>query len=186
VTSNFPFHCSIRKILPDNPFDFDRIRTIDRDPHVLRWMAGIPISDEELLDFITDKPDYFIYGIYGLEGYVDPTEVNLLQGWVTIRQIAPEQLKMLSIANLSVPENTWEISYAKYPLAKSGQISDGISQAIIEFLTNHQSASIIAFIDAKNIASRTVIQKNHFINIGLAHYDSDSPAFDDVWIFKLI
>ncbi|MCX6727135.1 MAG: hypothetical protein NTY75_05040 [Candidatus Shapirobacteria bacterium] len=183
---NFPYHCSIRKILSNNPIDFDRIRIIDRDPHVLCWMAGIPISDEELLDFITDKHDYFIYGISGLKGYVDQTEVDQLQGWITFRSVASEQLKMLSLAHLSIPENVWEISYAKYPPAKPGQISDGIGLAITEFLTYHQSSSIIAFTDPKNIASEIVIQKNNFINIGLAHYDSDSLTLDHVWIFKLL
>lgn len=186
MTSNFPYRCSIRKISSDNPVDFDRIRTIDRDPHVLRWLVGIPISDDELLDFVTNKPGYLIYGIFGLKDYVDQTEINQLQGWITFRRIASEQLKMLSLAHLSVPNSAWEISYAKYPPAKPGQISDGIGLAITEFITHHQSSSIVAFIDPKNIASEIIIKKNSFLNIGSAFYDSDSPAKDNIWVSKLL
>ncbi|MBI4009059.1 GNAT family N-acetyltransferase [Candidatus Roizmanbacteria bacterium] len=180
---------AIRQIDPTDRRDMQRLRTIDRDPKVLRWMAGEPLRDEDLMYDAKGLNEYKIFVISGSQSLKDSNEIGELQGIITVRPDKNERVEELRRLNL-ISQNSiqpiLEVSYAQYPNSANRQVASGLRQVcarisrinaeIAEKSEFSPNILITAYSDSENIDSIRVLENSGFERKGTVNYDGEENS----------
>jgi len=176
-----------RNINPNYHNDILRLRQIDNNENVLRWMDGNPMSHKEIKEFAQHEPKRYIYGVSGSK-LADRQELGELQGWVQFynHSLLPSLIKQCF---LDKPHTIYyDISFAKFPSTENGQISSALRQLCYEFTKNdlfpqekEYTYCIVAFSDIDNQKSIQVLNSAGFVSQDkLVKWDDHSREAKDV------
>jgi hypothetical protein len=183
----------IRRIRADDVEEMKRLRIIDSDPAVAEFVEGLLTTDEELKNFAIGGEDRLTVGVVGKRGHVDEVEVDKIQGWIYFSPDDKERLDRLKETGLLGRSfdgvSVTEVSYAKYPGAKSGQMSSGLRQ-VIKILkrkcaTLNEHLIVTAYTDEANVNSSRLLSAAGFQRIGNIDYHVGAEKSDEVWILRL-
>ncbi len=152
-------------------------------PHVERWWRHDPAPDAVEADFGggvdgTDPIDYFIVVIGGVD-----------RGFIQRCQFRDEPVWL---AALQVVEALPEAAGIDYFIGDADRVGRGIGTAIVEaFLPDTwcrypDAPMLLVDVDAENVASWRILEKNGFTRIWAGQLDTNEPAAGETtWIFRL-
>ena len=179
---------ALRQLNPQDPEELKRLFEIEKHETTQKFMVG-QMKEKDLLNWFSKGDKYHVtYAVIGKSGYVDESEVSKIQGWVhVLRSIGRHEGRVkeqVFINEADKKKSLLEISFAKYPGAKSGQISSAVRQAVY-FLgeeLGRENIVITAYTSKENIGSRHVLTAAGFIKVGVFKYLPEDKDDDLVFI----
>jgi hypothetical protein len=176
---------AIRAFVPNDPEDMERLQKIFQDPDVQRWMEGVKDMNADDIKRFSKRQGRkwgrgyqheFVFAISGSPGFLrNSDEEGKVQGVVNIYRVFKEDKDALVEKGLfKDDEDIFEVSYARNPQARPGQVSSGLIQACFRLdlmLGNTErgekpSLPIVAFVESENRNSVSVLEHSGFERIG--------------------
>jgi len=182
----------IRFVEVNDPEEKKRLWEIETDPEVARFVEDLSETEEDMLAFTKVGCDYLVLAVCGKEGHVDDSEVNKLQGWLTIYK---EEKKRLSrfvkegvIDLVLAGKRILEVGFARHPKAKSGQMASALRQTLAMLQKEHQKDGeheliVTAYVDETNLASVRVLEAAGFRMVAKVKYHLKNKSFDHFFIW---
>lgn len=175
---------SIRAFNPNDQGDMERLQKIIQSPDTQKWMDGVKGMDlYDIKKWSKRRGKKWgrgfqhecMFAVSGSPGYVSDSEAWQIQGFINTYEVDEDDKKDLVEAGLfKENEDIFEVSYARNPQTKPGQVGSGLTQVCFrlnEMLGNSKSEEtpsrpIIAFVDSNNINSVSVLKHSGFERIG--------------------
>lgn len=168
-----------------------RIIDIDEDELTKKFM----IDDGENYegwwhDFAISTPSYGAFAVTGKLEHVGEVEKDKLQGWICLYPESMKRLSRLMAEGLfKHPGDKYlEISFARHPLAKPGQMASGIRQLVGHlhniFRGQGNCLTVTAYADVENTASIRVLEASGFEMIGMTRYTKNARTVDYFFVSR--
>jgi len=180
----------LRKLNIRKSEEIARLPAIEEHEPAKKYMVGRLHTDSQFKWFAKGDRRHITFGLSGKRGHVTANEVGKLQGWihiyndVVLRRNIQKLLKRQSLKTHPQGKNVLEVSFAKYPLAKGGQVSSGLRQTC-RWLTRHlkePELKIAAFTAKDNVTSIRVLKAAGFRKLDEIKYSDQHPHRDLVFI----
>jgi L-amino acid N-acyltransferase YncA len=156
----------IRRIRVNDVEEMRRMRIIEDDPEVCKFVEDLQATEEGLRNFAKGSSESVVLGV--IQG-------GEVQGWICLYPDESERLTRLGLA-----EDAVEICYAKYPGAPRGLMSSGLRQ-VIEMIVGE---TFTAYTDPDNLNSSRLLEAVGFKNAGKIKYHPGAKTLDNFWILN--
>lgn len=193
----------VRKVHPTvDPDDLRRIVEIENSPDKRRWFENVPVerppmTEEDALREVLDRENHIVLAVAGLSTRKDIHEAHedgKLQGVLYFNQESEFRMRQLQEQRL-IPQAQGlilEASYAKWPPAPGGQVSDALRIACKKILDQAASVGEEVVINAyimnddrgTNVASVRVLLSAGFEEKGNVKYDETGQYNDRLFVLN--
>ncbi len=176
---------SVRYFDPRDKEDIRRLLGIIRDSQVQKWVDGVEgMNKGDVVRWSRqrgkDEQEECLFAVSGSSDFVGDNEVGEVQAFVNTYLVG-EELRGRMVGEGVVPENrnVVEVSYARNPRTKPGQVASGLVQVcfLLNEMMGHDreevvpSLPIVAFVDEQNVGSIGVLERAGFVQAGEILYD---------------
>lgn len=194
---------ALRWFDPHDAIDMKRLREIDRDSEVNKWMAYPgegDTPDDKLKMLVENKSTILRFAVVKSEGEAD--EIGEVQGWVRFDQ-NPQRIAKVNQVDpyLLQGKKLIDVTFARYPKSNPGEglISSALRQMSLfvlaewEFLksktgedTDNLSPidmAVIAYVEPDNVVSKRVLEKAGFTKkLDNIVYSEEEPRPNELWL----
>jgi hypothetical protein len=151
-----------------------RLRVIDRSTSVKKWMIGDPMNISELKSFAKGGKGTLVFGVYREKDAL-AGNYEKLQGWIQYYPDHSKRIKRLIkqrvIKKYGKRDSVLEVSFAKYPWAKKGQMKIALTKACQLILKSVRQNNkflprkvyITAYADIDNVKSVNILESCGFV-----------------------
>jgi hypothetical protein len=191
---------AIRLFDPGDRKDMQRLRIINNDEKVKKWMVGADeTSDEGIVDWANEDSLgtlEVLFAVSGTKEWAGKDEAGEVQGFVYCYPEEKERLgNLVKEGILSEDEiiKPYEISYARNPESKEKQMASGVRQVC--WMLNQVKGDLInssepkmlvtVYVDPENIESVRLLEHSGFVKRGETFYDEKSKEkgkMDDFYV----
>lgn len=181
----------IRWIRHDDPEEMRRLVSIDMDENVRRYVLEVSGDEEELREFAVGTKKSIGLAIAGKSEHVGEAELDRLQGWIAVYLDHPSRLKRASEKGLLVYDREkvyLEIGFARYPLAKQGQMASALRSVVASlkrYLTGKKiDWCLTGYTHPNNEGSKKVLAAAGFKHVGEMPYTVKDKHHDCVYLLE--
>lgn len=193
---------AIRFFDSENKEDMVRLKKIIGHSEVRDRMDSVAgMSKRDMLDWADEKGSYGRYYLFAVSGTeevfgVGSKQVGQVQGFVYLyagseeRKIVERLMKAGLIKRSEVgKKRVFEISFAKLPRTKKGQMGSAVRQACMELTRLDRErggtgAFVFCFIDESNEGSIRVVEACGFERRGRHFYEEDSKEMSALFVLN--
>lgn len=181
----------IRFLRPDDPEEMRRLVSIDMDENVRRYVLETTGDEEELRNFAVGTKKNIGLAIAGKGELVGEEETDKLQGWIAVYLDHPGRLARAGKMGLLAYDREkvyLEIGFARYPLAKQGQMASAL-RSIVASLKRYLTGKRIdwrltGYVHPNNEGSKRVLAAAGFKHIGEMPYTLKDKHSDCVYFYE--
>lgn len=185
--------CEIRPINTGTKEELARLKSLENNQERVRWFESrpedfIPLGDEEIERLARNEAGCLILAIIGAD-LVGSSEKGKLQGFVKVNIDEPyrvEQIKNAQLVDIDGDgkPDLLEISYAKLPIAHSGQVASAVRQVCWEIGNHVSKTAMTAYVMPGNDKSFRVLESAGFEQKGRIQYDPKASDKDHFFVLS--
>ncbi len=181
----------VRWIRHDDPEEMRRLVSIDLDENVRRYVLETTGDEEELRNFAVGTKKSIGVAIAGKSELVGEGETDRLQGWIAVYLDHPGRLARGEKQGLLTYDREkvyLEIGFARYPLAKQGQMGSAL-RCVIASLRKYLDKMglkwcLTGYAHPNNEGSKRVLAAAGFRHVGEMPYTTKDKHHDCVYIYE--
>lgn len=180
----------LRKLNPKNTEEMVRLKAIEDHEAVNKYMVGKMHTRSQFKWFAKGDSRHLTFALAGQRGHVTRDEIGKLQGWIHVyndagvRRNVQKLLRRKTLQAHPQGKNVLEVSFAKYPPAKRGQVSSGLRQTCrwLRGQIGDANLQITAFTARDNVGSTRVLEAAGFKKLDEVKYTDEHKHRDLVFI----
>lgn len=181
----------IRWIRHDDGEEMRRLVSIDLDENVRRYVLEVSGDEEELREFAVGTKKSVGIAIAGKRDHVGEEETDRLQGWIAVYPDHPGRLKRASEKGLLAYDREkvyLEIGFARYPLAKQGQMGSALRSVIHALRAYFKKLGVdlvlTGYTHPNNESSKRVLAAAGFRHVGEMPYTTKDEHSDCLFLLE--
>lgn len=180
----------LRQLNIKNKEELARLKSIEAHDQTKKFMSGEMHTISQFGWFARGDRTHVTFALGGRKNYTGLHESGRLQGWVHIYKCVGKherRIKKCGVINCkSFKKPVFEVSFAKYPGAKSGQVSSGVRQAcqILGKAYGKDAVVVTAYTDHENKPSKRVLVAAGFVKKGEFRYSPKERVKNEAFVLN--